>query len=80
MATSPKAEATVLWVGDGNRNVWVHRSLRVNCAYLRVWNGQVKLNLNRNSDIANPNYGSLRVRWKFLAYHNSQPIGWLLYL
>ena len=49
-------------------NAWVHRDNRVNCAYLKVWKGQTKLNLNRNSDIANPNYGTLRVRRKFLSY------------
>lgn len=53
-------------MGIGNRNVWVHRDDRVNCAYLKVWNGQAKLNLNRNSDIANPNYGTLRLRRMFL--------------
>jgi len=43
----------------------VHRDNRINCAYLKVWEGQVKLNVNRNSDKANPNYGSLRFRRKF---------------
>lgn len=54
---------------DGGRqtNAWAHHSNRANCAYLKVWNGQVKLNLNRNSDIANPNYGTLRLRRMFLA-------------
>ena len=50
----------------GNRNAWVHRDDRVNCAYLKVWNGQAKLNLNRNADIANPDYGALRLRRMFL--------------
>ena len=58
-------------------NAWVHRDNRVNCAYLKVWKGQTKLNLNRNSDIANPNYGTLRVRRKFLPQKNSQPWSWL---
>lgn len=43
----------------------VHRDNRVNCAYLKVWEGQAKLNVNRNSKNANPNYGSLCLRRKF---------------
>ena len=71
------AEVAVTRDGDRQTNVWVHRSNRVNCAYLKVWNGQTKLNLNRNSDIANSNYGTLRVRRKFFAQQNSQPLSWL---
>lgn len=42
----------------------VHRDNRINCAYLKVWKGQAKLNVNRNSKNTNPNYGSLRFRRK----------------
>jgi len=42
----------------------VHHSERVYCAYLGVWSSQTRLHLYRHSDLANPRYGTLRVRRK----------------
>jgi hypothetical protein len=42
----------------------VHRDGRVHCAYLGVWGGRVELDVCRGSDIAYPDCGSLRLRWK----------------
>lgn len=42
----------------------VHHSSRADCACLRVWGGQVELDLNWSSDIASPGYGTLRLRRK----------------
>lgn len=39
----------------------VHRDDRDNCAYLKVWDDEPKLNANRNTN-ANPNYGTLVFR------------------
>ncbi|NQV90329.1 hypothetical protein HQ487_02880 [Candidatus Uhrbacteria bacterium] len=42
----------------------VPRGDRVDCAYLGVWDGQAKLNLDGLAGLANPYCGSLRVRRK----------------
>lgn len=42
----------------------VRRDFRVFCAYLMVWSGQAKLYLFRDSDIARPFCGALRLRRK----------------
>ncbi|MFA4845003.1 MAG: hypothetical protein WC654_00385 [Patescibacteria group bacterium] len=42
----------------------VRRGDRAGCAYLRVWGGQVGLDVSRNSVIADPSYGALRFRRK----------------
>ena len=42
----------------------VGRQNRGGCAYLKVWDGQVELDLSRNADSASPNCGSMRVRRK----------------
>lgn len=48
-------------MGFGNKEGSVHRDDRANCAYLKVWDDEPKLNANRN-DNANPNYGAVFFR------------------
>lgn len=42
----------------------VHRGARVLCACLEVWHGRARLFLFRDSDLARPHYGALRLRRK----------------
>ena len=42
----------------------VLRDSRMNCAFLEVWRGQVRISLYRESDIASPGCGTLRLRRK----------------
>ncbi len=42
----------------------VLRDSRMNCAFLEVWRGQVRLDLDRRSGLADPGYGTVRLRRK----------------
>ena len=42
----------------------VHRGSRAVCAYLKVWDGRVRLHVSRSAGIAGPDYGSLCFRRK----------------